>query len=968
MNTDIFWRLVWKEYRQQLALWIAIIFAGFIFQLGVVIFCVLNGEGVSPLPDRLFTVALSVPILYALGCGATLFAGEHESHSFPFQQSLPVSATRVFWAKVSFAVVSALVLFPLLWLLAFAMTGWVLPRAEWHYQLWGGGVVATIEILVWAVFASLLLRRVLPAAIASGVVAVFVSFGAMLFSSPFTPYVNEYFSTLPIRVLLALFGFCIALRLGSRWFDETPQNWGRMRVKRRSSRAAPVVQVTQFRMFLRLVWHGLRQNLTTILWIVVAYIVFSIWLLTWSSRGGDELAIFGLIFIASLLGGTTFAGDQRESRFLFFTEHGVPPRLVWLSRITAAVLPLMALGGVAVIIYLLRSSWLDHELDGLYTFVAAAFTIFASGQLCSMLIRSNIVAMFASLICMVLLVMWGGLMFNFGVPKIITVLPLPLIFFGAGWLYTPKWLQQRTSWRARGITAASIVIPLLGVVAATATYRVVEIPAIKLSVDPVAATMQTDSPAARKTAEMYRSAEAILWPKMQVRDGKRVITERDDEWQKGIALFLEASQRPDCRFRQWGDEGEYELDENDQIITAVFVEAQARLVDGDHEGAQGLYWGLLRYAAHYYQQRLEAIYPEWGSHVERLTLPRLAEIADDEEQTSEDILKLVGKLQEFFDGAQPNWDNCIFSGHLSGIRFLSGDPRFLEEAYGVKSTERIAMRVLSCLMPWERYRNPRLLDVSTEAEIQGFDAMRERAVRIAPTQQSALPWDVRLQLANGEQQLIRSSDIELWAMSSPTLMHATMSLVDQFATWERQHQAARNAALVQLALIAWQKEKGTYPETLIELEGYGFEELPLDPYTNQPFVYFPNGSPFEVWDDEVGMESMGGAEMASEAMADEDMMAGFGGMMVMAPARIEHTAPMIWSPGETLQFTPTGRSNRELASPTLDRFTDSWGHHLQGQEVLTKGNAYLLPVIDTTDRDQQPSDSSDNADALPSDE
>ncbi len=34
MNTTIFWRLVWKEYRQQQALWIAIAVAGLIFSVG----------------------------------------------------------------------------------------------------------------------------------------------------------------------------------------------------------------------------------------------------------------------------------------------------------------------------------------------------------------------------------------------------------------------------------------------------------------------------------------------------------------------------------------------------------------------------------------------------------------------------------------------------------------------------------------------------------------------------------------------------------------------------------------------------------------------------------------------------------------------------------------------------------------------------------------------------------------------
>ncbi|MBI2479438.1 MAG: hypothetical protein HYV60_12640 [Planctomycetia bacterium] len=178
MNSAIFWRLVWKEYRQQRALWTAIALAGLIFQVAVLVYCALNG--VSDLPNKLFTVALSVPILYSLGCGATLFAGEHEADTFPFQQALPVAAGRVFTAKVVFALCSALALFPVLWLLAFAMTSWKLPDATWHLQLWGGGVVATIEVLVWALLSSLVLRRVLPAAVVSGVVAVLLGYSSLV--------------------------------------------------------------------------------------------------------------------------------------------------------------------------------------------------------------------------------------------------------------------------------------------------------------------------------------------------------------------------------------------------------------------------------------------------------------------------------------------------------------------------------------------------------------------------------------------------------------------------------------------------------------------------------------------------------------------------------------------------------------------------------------------------------------------
>ena len=56
--------------------------------------------------NRLFVAALGLPALYLLGCGAMLFAGEHEAGTYEFQRSLPTPAWPVFAAKVAFALLS----------------------------------------------------------------------------------------------------------------------------------------------------------------------------------------------------------------------------------------------------------------------------------------------------------------------------------------------------------------------------------------------------------------------------------------------------------------------------------------------------------------------------------------------------------------------------------------------------------------------------------------------------------------------------------------------------------------------------------------------------------------------------------------------------------------------------------------------------------------------------------------------
>ena len=109
MNRSIFRRLVWKEYRLQRALWIAM---ALLTAILLFLFHVVRAERDRAVRWQL-SAGLALPALYCLGCGATLFAGEREAGTYEFQRSLPVGAGTVFAAKFLFALVSAAVMFGL---------------------------------------------------------------------------------------------------------------------------------------------------------------------------------------------------------------------------------------------------------------------------------------------------------------------------------------------------------------------------------------------------------------------------------------------------------------------------------------------------------------------------------------------------------------------------------------------------------------------------------------------------------------------------------------------------------------------------------------------------------------------------------------------------------------------------------------------------------------------------------------
>ena len=114
MKDPIFWRLVWKEYRQLRGFWIAMAVLAVVAHLYLLV--IVRNPG-SQL-EALFAVALTIPALYALGCGATMFATEHEGGTYDFQRALPISARRLFLGKLGFAALSIPLLFAVLWLLA----------------------------------------------------------------------------------------------------------------------------------------------------------------------------------------------------------------------------------------------------------------------------------------------------------------------------------------------------------------------------------------------------------------------------------------------------------------------------------------------------------------------------------------------------------------------------------------------------------------------------------------------------------------------------------------------------------------------------------------------------------------------------------------------------------------------------------------------------------------------------------
>ncbi|HJN10527.1 MAG TPA: hypothetical protein QF564_17705 [Pirellulaceae bacterium] len=915
MNTAIFWRVVWKEYRQQRALWCAIVAAGIIMQVGVILYSMLNEW--SELTNGLFTVALSVPVLYSLGCGAVLFAGEHEAETFSFQRALPVAAGRIFAAKLALAVASLLALFPVLWCVAWAFASWNLPDNSWHLQLWAGGTIAAIEVLFWAVFSSLLLRRVLPAAVVSGLIAVLLGYSSLVlvvaFDNLFQQQLDEYFSTLPLRSLTALMALAVAIKLGKRWFNEHPP-LSQMRRERTgvsvagSTRAATATHVMVMR---RLVWHEWRQSRLTIFWLTAGYIALFIWfgciLSTLQSPRFHpqwEVMLVLLPVLATALGASTFWSDQQGQRYHFFAEHGVRPRLVWFSRqlTWGTVLAIVALIACIPLLF----GWPeDEEIPA--AALGLTVLLFAAGQTCSMFIRSGIVAVFSAILCSLVLCGWSALLVSMRVWWVVSLLPLPLIFLWATWLYAPKWIQQRTSWRVRIATAASIMVPILIVLAATAAYRVYEIPAIKMSFTPtIAETRAPIPPEASETAGMYFEAISLLQSRVEVDEvGEVTITERDEEWRRGIELFVAASERPDCHFSNWSDLSNVAFFVDGRTLAnAAIAEARQLTADGDLSGAAKLYDAIMRFAAHHYQQPSSHLYITYAQRIEDAVWPELPKWAAHPEQTHKAVLEMLIRVRDFSAKNELDWEQGTRERYALVRRFIELDDKLISGYYGIDTVQGRLIATLYWLMPWERARTSRLLELYTESELQ-------RLANQATLPPSRLwPWpvesteEVTLTRRDGRRIVVTEKDLAPWVRTTPWFQ-----LTTAFGfSYQRTTDAAemhRRAVQVQLALVAWSMEHEELPLILEELVGHGLEQRPVDPYTGQLFVYVREGVEQEVWDDAtsgmMGAGGMGGMMMGMGSEGTAPM-----GMEPVQP-KLVRTEPFIWSPAEQLYYIPGPR-------------------------------------------------------------
>jgi hypothetical protein len=899
MTTDVFRRVVWKEYRMLRSFWIALV----AIVVGAQAIAWFSGTATGALQADLVIMVTAI-VAYALGIGATIFAVEREEGTDTFLQPLPVESRQLFTAKVALASASVVALAGALALVTFAWKWLGLVRMplvttnEGADVLWAravGVVFGTIDAFLWGLFFSLLLRRPLVAACVGAAAAIAVLPGIFLFvailrSLPHAYYVDQTTATaIGFTILLAAV-FAVDWWLGRHWLEgHAVQGILRRRQQRLNAAqrvaafdtATPYLSpMTSFR---RLTWQEFRQARRLMIIFVGIGAILAFLIAVEGSIGGNwagraTAVMPPTIGIVALMGSCVFLADQERSQFRYFAERPVSARMVWLNRQCVWLGVVIAVLAVGVPLWVhaisgtlapLTSPVSVRNLAGLPTgpaqfsgcidqlpswafFAMCAALAYSCGQLCSMVFRSGIVAGFAGIVLSLAVSVWIETTVELRLNWLVTVAPIPMFLLWTTWWRAPHWIGERTGWWSWARLGLSLVMPAMAIVVATATYRVFQIPWAEPGFSPVQYAAQV-TPEARQTADMYLRAIDLLratgspipltnLPSGRTRSSRPIGTYTGLGWETTVS------------------EGQLEWLAQNQEPLKLILDATTRptcvlptrslVPTGSVESFWMLYYLLATDARRLVDEG------DLDSALDRLLA----------------MLRMSVHMREHHYAIQ------------SGARCEQEILRALREWWNTRdgqTSERLR-NALPKLETWQR-TVPAITDpiqaryISTEkllaldpntladASLQypHFESTKDELISLS----LAMPWEfararrglnyvtsVDMNRANSVLTAIAqhapTSQLLLWGTppaydnalrTTPWLTPLLeMPAQGQSQSWVEclaQYQATR----ICLALSAWRIEHGELPDSLQELVGEYFDVLPVDPYSGKDFVYFPIG-------------------------------------------------------------------------------------------------------------------------------
>ena len=835
------YHIFWKEYRQMRSFWLSLLLVAVMLQL--IIFAMT--EHGHP-QDSMTGMAVCFAALYALGCGATMFAMEHDNGTYDFLRALPTNGLSTFLSKVTFTLISA----PLLFAATFGCA-WFLSslrgltmEAQWVIaSIW---CLGALTLFAWATLFSLLMRHVVPAALLGGfagcVTIPLVMWAAWALRAPFST--RETGADVAVILSLVIVAVSIAnVWLGTRWFREAAVTRSRVddMARRRDEFAKSFgayeleTVASKGTAFAHLLWLQWRQSRGMILILTGLVIWLGLVLVTLAVLPTVDqeyihhfrvlwamFTAFGTLAGAAVLpvtGASVFAGDQRQNQFRFLADHGLSPKTVWWSRhpvwIGAIAVWLAMLLIPAVLLF---ANWpkLQDPAPGLqnptsmvlwlvFPALLCAPLAYCFGQLCSMLFRSGILAITFSIVGSYILAWWAFGMSILHVPLIWSVVPIPVILLVATRARTRGWLIESNTLRSWLPVVLILAVPGAAIFSGVCLYRIYSVPWVEPGFD-VAAFTAPASPEAVETGNMYFRAHQLL-----------ASEETADE---AMELIVEASRRPECNDVAMSFSEVTRSDAMQDLAAPILDEGMHLLDQGDLDGAAEQYLTALQMAQQLYQHTTQ---PMAIAGIEQDALSALVNWSVAPGQSEERIVSVIREVERLVGDFVPV-ENAIKAHYVQASNAIEGDLDDMFRWLGTGRREFTAPLLIHWL-PWERARAQRNL---RQVAVTRIDWCHHAKEDLIAGRQVVIP------------QLPPIAE-SMWMQMNPDVWLAPFSAGrsgEQLALIELE----RRSALIQMALVAWQIEHGSLPQSLKELQDSYLTTVPLDPFSGEDFVYFPKGA------------------------------------------------------------------------------------------------------------------------------
>ena len=619
-------------------------------------------------------------------------------------------------------------------------------------------------------------------------------------------------------------------------------------------------------MLARLIWQSWRDGgkmlllpvaIAAILLLGVASVV------TLTGSRGEIAAASWLatsLFVPALYGALAFSADQRRGSHRFLAEHAARPRYVWLARhvvwLGTLLVLAMALWFAVTSLTALLAQFLTrrdleefvqtgHELrfpddtpivltyviDGASLTWCGILTAYGLGQLCSILLRSEILAAFIALLLSMVVTAWAAVLFAWQLSAWVFLFPLAAAFMLATWLRAPDWIAGRNNWQTWLKLALPVIATLLFIGVALPRMRLLQLdipadPATKrlpqrTDLEPLLAShRQGDTPEALETAAMYQRAVDSL---------------ESGSPEQAVNQAIEAAKRPTCRF---------------DFNIGQFTTAPWRPTIDQHPGYGKLnqllnaLWQVephepfdrllaaLRMSAHMRSAQPSIVVFDQLNN-EKLILAQIENWVASEQRTKDDLKAALAQLTAHFR-QPPSLQSTLIADHLI-IRdeILDKEPSLVVSQRSNSLLVHLAW--LANQLPWERerallaLRNITLLNTGDAEDLTSGMYPNEIVTTLRK-------W-IRPRYAPPSDPLWVIAQSATATSYRARLEYQQRTDVHKLYRAYCDNQVCRRAVVLQIALVMFRRDHAAYPDHLSQLVPDYLESVPLDPYSGQLFHY-----------------------------------------------------------------------------------------------------------------------------------